>query len=337
MGGSSPAGGRPARSRHNGPMTTDASQSSAPTPWTGRDDGPGPEHRRWHHVAAGATDGGPRVGVVGFASDEGVRRNKGRQGAAEAPPLLRGALAGMAAHRPFALTDHGDTGYEGRDLESGHDAVGAAIAASLDADDLTVVLGGGHETAWGCYLGRSRSQRYGNPEAMGRTAVVNLDAHFDLREAPEPSSGTPFLQMAQAEQEAGRALDYTVIGIAEPSNTAVLFGAARSLGATWLLDVDSTEEAAVAAVDEVLARVDHVHLEIDLDVLPADVAPGVSAPAAYGVPMRVCSAVVRRLAASGKLRVVDVAEYNPSVDVDSRTAKAAARLVTDIVHALPGE
>ncbi|MFL0460412.1 formimidoylglutamase [Kytococcus sedentarius] len=327
-------------------MSTDTpfdASSPAPadaTPWTGRDDGPGAEHRRWHHVATGSggagQSGGPRVGIVGFASDEGVRRNAGRQGAAAAPPLLRTALAGMAAHRPFTLTDHGDVGYEGQDLESGHDAVGRAIATSLDGDELTLVLGGGHETAWGCYLGRAGSERLGG-EAMGRTAVINLDAHFDLRQAERPSSGTPFLQMARAESAAGRELDYTVIGIAEPSNTAVLFETARELGVTWLTDVDATEEPALALVDEILARVDHVHLEIDLDVLPADIAPGVSAPAAVGVPVRTISAVVRHLAASGKLRIVDVAEYNPRYDVDSRTAKVAARLVTDIVHALPAD
>lgn len=326
------------RARHNGGMSANFPQTEQHSPWTGRDDGPGPEHRRWHHLATRAGSGeGPWVGVVGFASDEGVRRNKGRPGAAEAPPLLRQALAGLAVHREFTLLDHGDTGYEGTDLEVGHDAVGDAIAASLDADDLTIVLGGGHETAWGCYLGRSRSQRLGGGEAMGRTVVVNLDAHFDLREAPEPSSGTPFLQMARAEQAAGRALDYTVIGLADPSNTAILFDTARALGVRWLTDVESTAERALALVDELLARADHVHLEIDLDVLPADLAPGVSAPAALGVPLPVCSAVVRRLAASGKLRLVDVAEYNPQLDLDSRTAKVAARLVTDIVHALPGE
>ncbi|WP_374928089.1 formimidoylglutamase [Kytococcus sedentarius] len=314
--------------------------SEQTSPWTGRDDGPGPEHRRWHHIANGAADGGevrgPQVGVVGFASDEGVRRNSGRQGAVDSPPLLRAALAGMAAHRPFTLIDHGDTGYDGDDLETGHGAVGDAIAASLDADDLTLVLGGGHETAWGCYLGRARSQRFGSDEAMGRTLVVNLDAHFDLRHAERPSSGTPFLQMAHAEQQAGRHLDYAVVGIAEPSNTTVLFDTARQLGVRWLTDVDSTEERALSFLDEVMALAEHVHLEIDLDVLPADIAPGVSAPAAYGVPMRTCSAVVRHVAASGKLRIVDVAEYNPRYDIDSRTARAAARLVTDIVHALPG-
>ena len=57
--------------------------------------------------------------------------------------------------------------------------------------------------------------------ADAHTGVINLDAHFDLREAPEATSGTPFLQMARADLAAGRAFDYTVLGIAAPANTRV--------------------------------------------------------------------------------------------------------------------
>lgn len=42
---------------------------------------------------------------------------------------------------------------------------------------------------------------------------------------------------------------------------------------------------------------------------------------------RVCDIV----AASGKLRMLDVAELNPSLDVDNRTARTAARLIHRIV------
>ena len=61
-------------------------------------------------------------------------------------------------------------------------------------------------------------------------------------------------------------------------------------------------------------------------VLPAATAPGVSAPAALGVPLSVVEAMVQRVRASGKLRVADIAEYNPSLDQDKRAARAAARL-----------
>ena len=52
-----------------------------------------------------------------------------------------------------------------------------------------------------------------------------------------------------------------------------------------------------------------------------------SAPAAYGVPLSVIEAIVTYAAASGKVRVFDVAEMNPLYDEDGRTARAAARLV----------
>jgi hypothetical protein len=55
-----------------------------------------------------------------------------------------------------------------------------------------------------------------------RLGVLNLDAHFDLRDEATPSSGTPFLQMAHAEAAAGRELKYAVVGISEPNNTGTL-------------------------------------------------------------------------------------------------------------------
>ncbi len=37
--------------------------------------------------------------------------------------------------------------------------------------------------------------------------------------------------------------------------------------------------------------------------------------------------LIRRLKASGKLRLADVAELNPALDQDGRTARVAARLI----------
>ena len=39
------------------------------------------------------------------------------------------------------------------------------------------------------------------------------------------------------------------------------------------------------------------------------------------------------IAQTGKLALVDVVELNPTFDIDNRTAKAAARLIDDIVTA----
>ncbi|MGW0043190.1 formimidoylglutamase [Rhodococcus sp. NPDC003348] len=314
------------------PTTLEIEVDIAPVPWTGRTDGTTDEHLRWHQaIAPYVAEPGSGAVLIGFASDEGVRRNKGRRGAAAGPDALRAALGSMALAAPLPLADAGTVAVTGEDLEGGQAALGRAVTAGLDAGRLPVVLGGGHEVAFGTYLGVASAQLRRDRPRLG---VLNLDAHFDLRGDPVPSSGTPFRQMAEAEQAAGIGFRYDVLGISQPSNTTALFDTAERFGVRHLLDErcgPADRDEVDAFVDDFLGDVDIVYLTIDLDVLPAAVAPGVSAPAAYGVPIETIQRVCDRVAASGKLAVVDVAELNPGLDVDNHTAKTAARLIHRIV------
>ncbi|WP_435202749.1 formimidoylglutamase [Janibacter sp. GS2] len=292
--------------------------------WSGRDDGPGPQHRRFFRTVCAPQSGmRPDAALLGFASDEGVRRNRGRVGAADGPTALRSALASLAVHEELTVVDHGDVAVEGSDLEDGQRRLGAAVAAARDEAPLTVVLGGGHETAYGSYLGLGRRPRLG---------VLNLDAHFDLRQEERPTSGTPFLQIARDRQAHGLDVHYAVLGVSRASNTSALFDAARQLETPWLLDDDCQElDAPRAFVQRFLEDVDEVYLSIDLDVLPAAAAPGVSAPAALGVPPFVIQAVCDAVADSGRLIHLDVTELSPRFDIDQRTAKVAARLIHRVI------
>ncbi|POX50963.1 hypothetical protein C3489_20970 [Streptomyces sp. Ru71] len=65
------------------------------------------------------------------------------------------------------------------------------------------------------------------------------------------------------------------------------------------------------------------------DVSPAT-APD-TVPAAHGVGMDVVERVCPRVAASGKPALCDVAELNPGLDADDRTARAGARLVHTVL------
>lgn len=315
-----------------------------PQPWSGRFDGDGVEHRRWWQavssypgrngadaatLGAGPGPAAKPVTVLGFATDEGVRRNQGRRGAAAGPAALRNALGPLAFHGGRTVTDAGDVVVSGTELEAGQARLGRAVTTLLDRGHLTAVLGGGHEIAYASYLGVAGSTAV---QDGGRLGVLNLDAHFDLRDAPAPSSGTPFLQMARAEAAAGRPFRYAVVGISEPNNTPALFDTAHQLDVHYLLDEDCAPGRVQGFVAGFLADIDVLYLTIDLDVLPAAAAPGVSAPAAFGVPLAVISAVCRQVAASGKLLHLDVAELNPALDIDGRTAKVAARLLDTLLR-----
>lgn len=295
-------------------------------PWQGRiDAAEGPDALRWHQVV-GALEPGlpPGIALVGFACDEGVRRNQGRPGAAQGPRALRHALGNLAWHGTRPLWDAGDVAAAGEDLEADQERLASTVRQLVEGGHRPIVLGGGHETAWGSFLGLATAR----PDR--RIGIVNIDAHLDLRRSAEASSGTPFAQAAEFCERARIPFDYLCIGIAEPANTLALFRRAHELGARLWLDEqvsDASLPAIVTGIQEFAAPVDAIHLSLDLDVLPASVMPAVSAPAARGVALAHVEALIEAVRATGKLALADVVELNPCHDSDGRGARTAARLV----------
>lgn len=308
--------------------------------WAGRsDDGePGDTRRVFNQVTPfGSAQHVQRdvPVIVGFSSDEGVRRNQGRVGAAHAPKELRRVLAGLPAKAAIAaLADAGDVVCDDGDLEAAQAELAHVVSEVLAGGGRPLVFGGGHEVAWGTYSGlRMHQQREAGNQATllisRKLLIINFDAHFDLRQKRPANSGTPFDQIALDCEERGVSFNYVCFGISDLGNTASLFAHAERLGVRYVLDVDMQETQLPQRLNELqklLDAADDVYLTIDLDVLPAATAPGVSAPAALGVPLSVVEAMVLRVRASGKLRASDIAEYNPTLDQDRRTARAAARL-----------
>lgn len=301
--------------------------------WQGRIDAEetGPS-LRWHQRVqpfTSASQGG--VALIGFAVDEGVRRNGGRVGAEHGPEAARKALANLPLLGEPALWDAGDVACAGGDLDAAQQALAQQVAQALAQGCLPLVLGGGHEVAWGSFQGVAQAR----PDAR-RILIINLDAHFDLRQAREGNSGTPFRQIQEWCAAQGQPFDYRVLGISRYANTQALFERADTLGVRyWLDDALQTEQGlqeALAVLAHDLAQCDAAYLTVDIDVLPGAVAPGVSAPAPLGVPLAQVERVVDTVLASGKLVAADLAEFNPTFDRDGLTAKVVARLAARIAR-----
>ena len=298
--------------------------------WAGRID-PEPDSLRWHQLVRplDAADT-PGVALIGFACDEGVRRNKGRPGAIAAPAAIRKALASLAWHRASPAYDAGDVACDDGDLDAAQARLAANVTTLLAAGHFPVVLGGGHEVAYGSWLGLA-AHLAGTAEDTPRIGIINFDAHFDLRDpAHAHSSGTPFAQIADACATRGWPFRYACLGVSRAANTRALFRRAVDLDVLVREDREITPlslDRIGETLDAFVAACDHVYLTIDLDVLPACEAPGVSAPAARGVPLLLLEPLVERVRDSGKLRLADLAELNPEFDIDHRTARVAARLI----------
>ncbi|WP_313135772.1 formimidoylglutamase [Paracoccus jeotgali] len=293
--------------------------SHLPAPeWQGRSDPEdGARTLRLHHIAN--RDGADRA-LIGFACDAGVIRNQGQPGAAQGPQAIRQAMANLSAPEGLpGFHDHGDVVLAGEDPGPGQQALGLAVAGLLRDHARVLVLGGGHETAVGSWQGL----RAALPDA--RIGIVNIDAHPDIRAigAAGASSGTPFFQIHQTEPDR---FDYAVLGLAAEGNTLALTDRAQEWGVTVVPDhaLQRGAEAAYPAIDAIAARCDTIYLSVDLDVLPASLAPGVSSPAARGVPLHVVEAMIDRVLATGKVRLADIVELSPPHDPAGLTARVAA-------------
>lgn len=301
----------------------------APKPWTGRSDPEDGEGAiRLHHLVS---DSASRA-ILGFASEAGVIRNKGRPGAKEGPAALRKALANMAAPpNPTSFADLGDIEITGDDLEAGQTALAGKICDALGAYNRVIVLGGGHETAFGSFCGLKKAY------PGKRIGIINLDAHLDLRLPGEngPSSGTPFAQIRALDEEN---FDYLCLGVAEESNTVALMNRARDWGVRIVTDhaLIADRHSADQAIKALVGRNEITYLTIDLDVLPHFQAPGVSAPAARGVPLSTIEHLVREVLhaceTSGcDVPLTDIVEASPPHDQQNVTARTAALLIRKLL------
>ncbi|MEM9835591.1 MAG: formimidoylglutamase [Bacteroidota bacterium] len=264
--------------------------------------------------------------LVGYACDEGVRRNQGRAGAAAGPSAIRQQIGKMAAHfGETTILDAGDAICPNEDLEACRDTFAQLIATLLRKGICPIALGGGHDIAYAHFLGIQAALEGASPTKIG---IINFDAHFDLRPViDQANSGTPFNQILTEYPEVG----YLAIGIQRAANTTTLFDVAAAKGVQYILAEDCRTITVPEALIQFTDQYDFLFLTIDLDGFASPYAPGVSAPSPMGMTPAFVEGCLRYLLATQKVRTCEVSELNPRYDQDHATARLAARLVDMLV------
>ena len=308
--------------------------------WTGRTDHT--ENRssfRYHQVVEEIdldqwkASSDPTCAILGFECEEGVRRNQGRLGAAKAPNAIRKALASLPwrLQEGKHIVDAGNVICNDEELEAAQESLGNAVSHLLSKSAVPIILGGGHETLYGHYLGVRK--HIGSEATLG---IVNIDAHFDLRSYEhQPSSGTMFRQILEQDKNSR----YFVLGIQRFGNTQELFDKADELGARYILEEDMHEgrmDDIASALREFMEQQDYVILTLCTDVLNAAFAPGVSAPSPFGLTPMVVRNLIRDVTANKKTLSFDICEVNPAVDENGRTSKLGAYLTNEAITAFMG-
>lgn len=317
--------------------------------WTGRNDPfDGEDANLWHHVmgtldidkAIAPAKNKNQVALLGFCSDEGVKRNQGRPGAKDGPDGIRKALCNMAVHftdSQLRIFDAGNIIVSKTKLEEAQVELSEKVKGLLENGYFPILLGGGHEIAYGHYNG---IYAHIQEQAKRKIGIINFDAHFDFRSyAQGAHSGSSFRQIVDDCESRGDQFYYLPIGINQSSNQLAQYKVMELYNQSFI----PLEEVRIDTIDEIRKKIksfgsgmDHIYVTLDLDVMSMGFSPGVSAPAAFGVFPYLVRGMLQSIFDTGKVISFDVAEFNPSFD-DGRTAKVAASFVYDVALSRKGK
>lgn len=269
-----------------------------------------------------------QVVILGCPQDEGVRRNGGRQGAAQGPTEIRRALYRFSEQglEALGLHDAGDV-VIGPTLEETQATHQAVVAELLAAGKRVVVLGGGNDIAYPDCAALAKH--------AGDVLAFNVDAHLDVRPDRPANSGTPYHQLL--EEGLLKPQRFFELG-SQPFCTSaahaqylhdqrahvVPLAALRAKGAARVV------RRALREADKAAA----VFWGFDLDVVNAAEAPGVSAPNPLGLTGAELCELAALAGAEPRTRIVEFSEVNPAFDVDGRTARLAAVAIWHYLAAL---
>jgi formiminoglutamase len=268
-----------------------------------------------------------QVVLLGCPQDEGVRRNRGRPGAAKAPGQIRSSLARLTVSglRALRIFDMGDVQIQPT-LEETHALLRSIVRRVVSDGKRLVVIGGGNDITYPDCAGLA--------EVVEPVLALNIDAHFDLRDDVQRNSGTPYRQLL--EENIVRASALYELGVQMYANSPVYARYLREHGVTFRTMDDLRVEGVRRVVSGILAsRAEPaIFWGFDMDVVRAADAPGVSAPNPTGMSSEDFCTLFSLAGADPRTRLVELSEVNPEYDHDQRTCRLAAVAIWSFLTAV---
>ena len=166
--------------------------------------------------------------------------------------------------------------------------------------------------------------------SLDEIGLITLDAHFDMRDTSEGlSNGNPVRALIE---DGLPGANIAQVGLASFANSAAMHADAVDAGNLVITMGDvrrgGIDHAIERAFDHV-AHCDALVIDCDIDVIDRSQLPGAPGARPGGMAVADFFAAVRRLASDPRVRVIDLTEWDPSLDASDLSALTAARWVAE--------
>ena len=245
-----------------------------------------------------------------------------------APQLLRQTLKRIGRYdvetrREIAsqIADRGDAELNGLTIEDATPRIRGAVAKSATAHALTLLAGGNNAVTRPAVLAL---------DDIAKVGLITLDAHFDMRDLDQGlSNGNPVRALI-ADGLPGA--NIAQVGLAPFANSRTMHEDALAAG-NLVITIGEVRSAGMdRAIERALEHVAHCDalvVDCDIDVIDRSQMPGAPGARPGGMAAHDFFHAVRRLAAEPRVRVIDLTEWDPSLDSTDLSAFTAARWVAE--------
>lgn len=279
-----------------------------------------------------------RYHILGITEDIGPRANGGLGGADKAFFAFIQRFMAVQSNRYLkgdTIAIHGYMVPSGvtsemslQDLVNELDRIVSDWTESVvKAGGIPIVIGGGHNNAYGLIKGTSQALQQ-------PLSVINLDPHADTRDPEGRHSGNPFTYAWQEKW----LKHYTVLGLHESYNNEAILRRLEEMHAhtvfleTWIDDPSKFHKDVAAAAE----HLEDVPLGIELDLDSMAFMPS-SAYTPSGITVEQARYYIRKLAASKQVCYLHLPEGAPKTDREEAiVGKTLAYLVTDFIKCHSG-
>ena len=245
-----------------------------------------------------------------------------------APKAIRSALARYSTYsaandvdlRELKITDLGDV--SGADSSNGKKVIAKKVSGLLERYGLLIALGGDNSITYTVTAGL-----FGD---LSRVGLITLDAHHDLRDGN--TNGSPVWRLIQAGLPGKNIVQ---IGISDFANSKEYSRRAKEAGIFVIARAQLRNKSIADAMKQAFAHlgrnVDHIYVDLDVDVCDRSVAPACVAATPGGISADELRQAAFLAGANYKVKAVDITEIDPKRDSkDERTVRLAALLVLEI-------
>ncbi len=224
--------------------------------------------------------------------------------------------------------DLGDLPLAETRLEDAFDPLKEAVCAALANADAVVVIGGDN--------GVTRPALHGIANSLEECGLITFDAHFDLRDLSAGlTNGNP-VRALLADGLPGK--NIVQIGIQPFANSRAYAQIANDSGITAVtmsqIRAHGSERLLTESLDYLSERVEHIYVDLDIDVLDRIFAPATPGSRPGGLTPYELRRAAWLCGVHPKVRAVDLVEVDPTQDVAGATVMTTASCLLSFASGL---